>query len=103
MAYIRHSFADESEMRFRFQEVCGPIVVEAVVENCTEVLVASVDGKRLHVLGRCRDHKPRLWFGRGEETYIRPFATADGAEGRGGRIVGSAVVGHFQLGIASIR
>jgi hypothetical protein len=42
-------------------------VVEAVVEKLQrdeiEVLVASVDAKHLHVLGRFRDHEPRNWLG----------------------------------------
>ena len=42
-------------------------VVEAVVEKLQrdeiEVLVASVDAKHLHVLGRFRDHEPRSWLG----------------------------------------
>ncbi len=43
------------------------IVVEEFVDklrsNGIEVLIASVDAKHLHLLGRFRDHQPRHWVG----------------------------------------
>jgi hypothetical protein len=43
------------------------IVVDEFVDklrsNGIEVLIASVDAKHLHLLGRFRDHQPRHWVG----------------------------------------
>ena len=46
-------------------------VVNAVVEKFQrdeiEILIASMDAKHLHVLGRFRDHQPREWMGRAKK------------------------------------
>jgi REP element-mobilizing transposase RayT len=44
-----------------------PIVVKSFVEKLSlldvQVIVASVDGNHLHLLGRFRDHRPMYWIG----------------------------------------
>jgi len=46
-------------------------VVEAIVDKLRrdgiEILVASVDAKHLHLLGRFRDHRPHHWVGRAKK------------------------------------
>lgn len=42
-------------------------IVEKLLQDKIEVLIASVDAKHLHVLARFRYHNPRHWIGRAKK------------------------------------
>ncbi|MGA2583011.1 MAG: hypothetical protein ABSG31_07015 [Tepidisphaeraceae bacterium] len=63
-------------------------VLDAAVEklrgDSIEFLVASVDAKHLHVLGRFRDRRPREWIGRAKKHTSHSARQAGLREEKGG-------------------